>query len=163
MKNRVSSFFGDEMILGSYLSRMWPIFFGLSIFFLKKKNIKFYLFILIFILSETLVFLSGERVAFFYLNLSAIFIILLSSKLYKLRLITLISSIIIILFLSFFFPAAKERVVDQTLNQMNITTDNKNGNIYIFSKQHTHHYLSAYRMFLENKILGVGVKNFRNY
>ena len=163
VKNRVSSFFGDEMILGSYLSRMWPIFFGLSIFFLKKKNIKFYLFILIFILSETLVFLSGERVAFFYLNLSAIFIILLSSKLYKLRLITLISSIIIILFLSFFFPAAKERVVDQTLNQMNITTDNKNGNIYIFSKQHTHHYLSAYRMFLENKILGVGVKNFRNY
>ena len=24
---RVSSFFGDEKILGSYLSRLWPIFF----------------------------------------------------------------------------------------------------------------------------------------
>ena len=38
---RVSSFFGDEKILGSYLSRLWPIFFGLSILFYqeKKKNI----------------------------------------------------------------------------------------------------------------------------
>ena len=31
--NRISSFFHDELILGSYLSRLWPIFFGLSIFF----------------------------------------------------------------------------------------------------------------------------------
>ena len=35
---RVSSFFGEEKILGSYLSRLWPIFFGLSIFYLKKKK-----------------------------------------------------------------------------------------------------------------------------
>ena len=34
---RISSFFGDELILGSYLSRLFPIFFGLSIFYLKKK------------------------------------------------------------------------------------------------------------------------------
>ena len=33
--------------------------------------------------------------------------------------------------------------------------------LYIFSKEHTHHYITAYRMFLDNKILGVGVKNFR--
>ena len=36
-------------------------------------------------------------------------------------------------------------------------------NIYIFSKQHTHHYMTAYRMFLDNKVIGVGVKNFRNF
>jgi O-antigen ligase len=35
--------------------------------------------------------------------------------------------------------------------------------IYIFSKQHTHHFITAYRMFLDNKVLGVGVKNFRNF
>jgi hypothetical protein len=29
---RVSSLFNDELILGSYLSRLFPIFFGLSIF-----------------------------------------------------------------------------------------------------------------------------------
>ena len=35
---RVSSFFGEELILGSYLSRLWPIFFGLSIFLINKKS-----------------------------------------------------------------------------------------------------------------------------
>ena len=94
-KHRVSSFFHDELILGSYLSRLWPIFFGLSIFMFKKKIFCFILFILIFILSEVLIFLSGDRSAFFYINLTAIFIILFSQNL-KLRLKTLILSILLI-------------------------------------------------------------------
>ena len=162
---RVSSFFGDELILGSYLSRLWPIFFGLSIYLFKNKDKLFILFISIFILSEVLIFLSGERVAFFYINLSAIFVILFSHKLLKLRLITLGISLMIIVLVSLMYPAAKERVINQTINQMNLFNENKkeNNGPYIFSKQHTHHYISAYRMFLDNKILGVGVKNFRNF
>ena len=34
-EHRVSSLFHSEMILGSYLSRLWPIFFGLSLFIFK--------------------------------------------------------------------------------------------------------------------------------
>lgn len=49
--SRTSSFFGDEYILGSYLSRLWPIFFALSILILKNKKKLFFIFILIFILS----------------------------------------------------------------------------------------------------------------
>jgi len=42
---RVTSFFGEEKILGSYLSRLWPIFFGLAIFLINKKILYlFYLF-----------------------------------------------------------------------------------------------------------------------
>ena len=160
--NRVSSFFGEEQILGSYLSRLWPIFFGLSIFFFKKKNKLFILFILIFILSEALIFLSGDRTPFFYINLSAIFVILLSQKLLKLRLITLLSSIVLLLIISFINPTAKERIIDQTLSEMNLTKKSKQEQIYIFSEVHHEMYTSAYKMFLDNKILGVGVKNFRN-
>ena len=162
---RVSSFFGNEKILGSYLSRLWPIFFGLYIFILKKNNRLLYVFILIFVLSEALIFLSGDRVAFFYINLSAIFVILFSKKLLKLRLFTLLSSLLLIFIISLINPTAKERVINQTLNQMNLINA-KNDNqekIYIFSKEHTHHYITAYRMFLDNKTLGVGVKNFRKF
>jgi len=161
---RLTSFFGDEKILGSYLVRLWPIFFGLSIFVIKQKNKLFFLFILIFILSETLVFLSGDRAAFFYINLSAIFVILFSQKLLKLRLITLSSSILLIVIISFINPTAKERVFDQTLRQMNLVDKKKieQEGIYIFSKEHTQIYIAAYRIFLDNKILGAGVKNFRN-
>ena len=40
--NRVSSFFGDELIMGSYISRLFPLLFAL--FLIKKnKNMKFIL------------------------------------------------------------------------------------------------------------------------
>ncbi len=163
--DRVSSFFGEEKILGSYLSRLWPIFFGLYIFIFQKKNYLFPLFILIFILSEALIFLSGDRTAFFNINLSAIFVILFSSKLAKLRLFTLLSSIAILVIISLINPTAKERVIDKTFDQMNLIDEKKKNQegLYIFSKEHTHHYITAYRMYLDNKILGVGVKNFRKF
>ena len=164
---RVTSFFGEEKILGSYLSRLWPIFFGLSILVLNKKNKIFFLFILIFILSEALIFVSGDRTAFFYINLSAVFVIFLSQKLFKLRLIILLSSILLIVVISVINPTAKERLIDYTFTQMNVVKETKKKHEtvgrYIFSMQHNHHYLTAYRMFLDNKILGVGVKNFRNF
>jgi O-antigen ligase len=137
-------------------------------FIVKKKNKLFPLIILIFILSETLIFLSGDRTAFFFINLSAIFVILFSQKLFKLRLITLISSILLLTIISFINPTAKERVFDQTISQMNLDSKNLNKNkeinsVYIFSREHTHHYITALKMFLDNKVLGVGVKNFRNF
>ena len=45
---------------------------------------------------------------------------------------------------------------------MNILKHKNNDQIYIFSKTHNEIYISAYKMFLDNKIIGVGVKNFRN-
>ena len=160
--SRTSSFFGDEMILGSYLSRLWPIFFGLSIFIFKSKNKLFFLLILIFILSEALIFLSGDRSAFFYINLSAIFVIFFSQNLLKLRIFTLLSSILLLMIISFVNPIAKERVFDQTISQMNVFDQKKNGKLYIFTKTHNEIYISATKMFLDNKILGIGLKNFRN-
>jgi len=50
--NRISSLFGDELIMGSYLSRLFPLLFAL--FLVKKKTkyeiyyIEYYLFLLIF-------------------------------------------------------------------------------------------------------------------
>lgn len=163
---RVTSFFGDEQILGSYLSRIWPIFFGLSILILNKKNKLFLLFILVFILSEALIFLTGDRSAFFYINLSALFVILFSKNLLKLRLLTLFSSIAILVIISHINPTAKERIFDQTLDQMNLINKDKDDDeydqIFIFTKEHHEIYISAYKMFLDNKVLGVGVKNYRN-
>ena len=67
--------------------------------------------------------------------------------------------------ISFINPTAKERVFDQTLKQMNLSKIDKTDDIeiYVFSKEHTHHYITAYKMYLDNKIFGVGVKNFRKF
>ena len=158
---RVSSFFGSELILGSYLSRFFPILFGLFIFLNQEKKNKLLLFFItiIFILSEGLIFLSGERLALFFMNLSAIFIILMIREYRVYRFWTYFSSIILILLLLNFYPDAKHRLVDQTINDF---TRNSKDIIYIFSKPHTDMYIAAYRMFLDNKFFGVGPRQFRN-
>ena len=66
-ENRVSSFFGDELKMGSYLVRLFPILLSLYFFVFNDKSIKEKLYINIFFLFllQTSIFLSGERTSFF--------------------------------------------------------------------------------------------------
>ncbi len=157
---RVSSFFGSELILGSYLARFFPIFFGLFIYLDKSKKNKLMLFLItiVFILSEGLIFISGERLALFFMNLSAIYIILMIKEYKFYRLSTYVLSLCLIFVLLNFVPNSKERFVDQTIYDFTRNTDK----VYIFSKPHTDMYITAYRMFLDNKFFGVGPRQFRN-
>jgi O-antigen ligase len=158
---RISSFFNDELILGSYLSRLFPIFFGLTILLFHKKKKILILVSVIFILADTMIFLSGERASLFYMNLSAIYIILCIKYFKKLRIVTLMISLTLIAIISITNPTYKERVIDKTASQMGISLE-KNDKKYIFSKEHTDHYLSAKKMFDTNILFGVGVRNFKN-
>ena len=67
----------------------------------------------------------------------------------------------VIILISFLNPGAKERIIDQTIKQM--TVEKNEDKIHIFTKAHTQHYVTAYKMFLDNKLFGVGVKNFRYF
>lgn len=158
--HRISSFFGKEWILGSYLSRFYPIFFALFIF-LKKKNTIFvnhFLVAIILILSEILIYLSGERTSFFYLNLGAFFLLVQLKEFRLFRLITLIVSAMFIIFISINVSEYKARMIDSTLKQFPNTSSKKK--LEIFSYQHQIVYEAAYKMFIDNKIIGIGPKNF---
>ncbi len=158
---RVSSFFGSELILGSYLARLFPILFGIFIVIdqLKKSKLILFLMTIIFILSEGLIFISGERLAFFFMNLSAIYIILMLKEYKIYRLWTYIVSLCLIVVMTNFVPNSKERFIDQTIYDFTRNTDDK---LYIFSKPHTDMYITAYRIFLDNKFFGVGPRQYRN-
>ena len=106
---RVSSFFGNELIMGSYLSRLFPLLFAL---FLVKKKQKFEIYFigLLFILVDVLIFMSGERSAFFFLNLSTVFIIILIKEYQKFRLITFIIAIVCVFILSLNSSKLNERM-----------------------------------------------------
>ncbi len=160
-RNRVSSFFGDELILGSYLSRLFPIFFGLFLWFnSSKKNL--YFFIPIFIFTTVLVFLSGERTALFFVMLSLIMMSIFiphKKKFARIILICFLISGSVILTIS---EKTKERFINVTLSQI-IKSENSQDKFYILTRQHEEHYISALKMFNENKIIGLGVKNFRNF
>lgn len=93
--SRFSSFFGDELIAGTYL-----FFFGfLSItYFLLKK--KYFIFIFASIYLTLVIFLTGDRTPFFLSLILVILNILFNRSLRKL-LIFALSLIIILIFFSF--------------------------------------------------------------
>ena len=169
--NRVSSFFGSELILGSYLARFFPILFGLFVFIdnkLKIKNKKLLVILtLTFVLSEGLIVLSGERVALFFMNLSAIFIILMINDYKKYRFWTYVGSLLLIFGLIFFFPKTQDRIIKQTIdgftsiNSKNADTNNIK-EFYIFTKTHNDMYIAGLQVFNNNKFFGVGPRQYRN-
>ena len=158
-QGRITSLFGSEHVLGSYLSRLFPIFLGLTFFLYKDKKNYIFLISFVFILIEVLIFLSGERVAFFFNTLAAVFVILMLKDFKKIRFFSFLVSIIIILIISMYDNSAKKRIWDQTIYQIGINSKHLN----FFSEGHESHYKSAYKMFEDNKIIGIGIRNFRNY
>ena len=155
---RLSGVFGDEYILGSYLSKTLPIFCAL-IFYknIKNKLIKNFLKILIFLIC-VLIFLSGERAAFFTMLVGFfIFFFMNINRTLIFKYILLFFGFLIIVIS--FSPSIKFRMIDQVINS--IKSDD--GKVYMISKVHHSHYTSAYKIFLNNKILGVGPNQFRNH
>ena len=155
---RVSSLFGDELIMGSYLSRLFPLLFAL---FLVKKKQKFEIYFIgfLFILVDVLIYMSGERSAFFFINLSTVFIIILIKEYQKFRLVTFIIAIICIAFLSLNSSRLSDRMFKGPAEDMGLIKSSKKPTI--FSTTHDNLIRNAYNMFKDQPILGHGPKMFR--
>ena len=155
---RVSSFFGDEKIMGSYLSRLFPLLFAL---FLVKQKKKFEIYFIgfLFILVDVLIFMSGERTSFFFLNLSTIFIIILIKEYQKFRLVTFILAIICIFVLSLNSTELSNRMFKDPAADMGFIKSSKKP--LIFSSIHDGSIRTAYNMFKDQPLLGHGPKMFR--
>ena len=156
--NRVSSFFGDELIMGSYLSRLFPLLFAL---FLLKKKKKFEIFFIgiLFILVDILIFISGERNAFFFLNLSTVFMIILIKEYQKFRLLTFIIAIIFVFILSSNSSKLSERMFKGPAEDMGLINSSKPA--VIFSPVHDSVIRTAFNMFKDQPIFGHGPKMYR--
>jgi O-antigen ligase len=103
--------------------------------------------------------MSGERSAFFFLNLSTIFIIILIKEYQKFRLATFIIAIICILILSLNSLTLKERMFKGPAEDMGLIESSKE--TVIFTKKHDSLIRTAYNMFKDQPLLGHGPKMFR--
>jgi O-antigen ligase len=148
---RLSSFFGDELILGSYLSRLFPLLFAL--YLLKEKNqTELYFMSILFILLAGLIYISGERAAFFLFILSYVFIMIFLEKFTKLKIILSVFFLILIIVLTFSFKDVKDRMISSPANTIKKS---------IFTSEHDSLIRTAYNMFLDKPIFGHGPKMFR--
>ena len=166
---RLTGTFGDEQIVGSFLSRTYPVLIGLYYICFKKFDKMF--FAIIFLCLFTTV-ISGERTSTFYVILSTTAIALsinfsLKKKFLCIFLILLVSTSTVLS-----FPKLKFKLVNQTLESFGIKALDTSGSeayvskkpsrgFYIFSQAHEAHYFSAFQMFKNNIIFGQGVKMYR--
>jgi len=174
ISGRVSSFFHDELILGSYLVRIMPIILWFMFFFridLKKNIVPIIIFFSLYFIT---IYLAGGRTSFF---LWVITIIGLITIIKDLRKILLYSIIILVFFISItsYFKLGKantaHRLFVKTYNQVTkveINNKKKNENIEnkkfnFYSKEHEGHILLALSLFDKNKIFGIGPQGFKEY
>jgi O-antigen ligase len=147
----VSSFFDQEKIMGSYLSRLFPLLFAL--FLLKKKNFfELYFMSLFFIFIGSLILISGERASFFFYILSFMFIMIFVKGHIKLRIVLLVSSLIVVVVFIAISKNVKERMLTRTLSTIKTS---------IFTPSHDSLIRTAYNIFLDKPIFGHGPKMFR--
>ena len=183
---RISSLFGEELILGSYLSRLLPLIIALFFIRKNKSNLEKNLFLIFFALTYFVIFLSGERAAFFYVNLTLlpfIFFVKIRKKFFFYT-IAIFASLLFIFILSykhintgtklierytysifhsmnlFSYFETKEKKSNKQIDNLKTSTTDSN-KIIIFTEGHESLYLTAFKMFLDKPIIGHGPKMFR--
>ena len=156
--SRISSFFGDELIMGSFLSRLFPLIFALFLL-KKKKKYEIYFIGILFILVDILIYISAERTAFFFLNLSTIFIIILIKDFQKFRLITFLIALFLISILTLSSDNLSNRMIKGPAASMGLSKESQQRNI--FTEGHDSLIKTAYNMFKDKPIFGHGPKMFR--
>lgn len=174
IKGRLSSFFGDELILGSFIIRLIPIFMIYLVMndLIGDKKINFiYLFIISF--ACLVVYLSGERTSFGLLILFFFILFFMVKILRKFVILTFLA------FLSLAFIASNLKTsseIDPAKRMFNKSYSQIIGKgeeryekhkkklfnkFYIFSHDHHGHYVLSYRIFKDHILFGTGVKGFR--
>lgn len=155
--NRVSSFFGDELVMGSYLSRLFPLLLALLIVIKKRTYENYFIFPIVF-LSGILIFISAERVALLFYILTVFLIVIFVRDYRKPLIISFICTLIVTSIIIINSPWMKNRMVDKISN---VFLQKEATNKYIFSPVHDTIYRTAFKMFLDKPITGHGPKMYR--
>ena len=158
--DRISGLFEDRLILGSFLTRLFPLLTGLYLINQKKlSSIEKYVGLVLILSTLVLIILSGERTPFLMSLVIVSFFIFCMEFKYKIYFIFIFISLIIIIFT--FSKNISERIVNQTINQVNFKFENDNffKNFYYYSLT----YETAYNGFLDKKIVGQGAGSFKYF
>lgn len=176
IRSRISGFFGEELILGSFILRILPIFLLFLVMCnnlsTNKKNIYY---ATIISLACYVIYLTGERTSFGLLILYFFTLFFMSSHLRKfISIITIIFLTLTVTLQNFknsnqINPA--HRIFVKSYNQIIGKGDGAEKHeefkkkifdkIYIFSHDHQGHYMLSYKIFRDHMISGTGPKGFR--
>lgn len=156
-------FINGEQIVGSYLSKFGYISFGYLLGTYIKNEFTKNLFLGLFFISiYMIIFLSGERMAFILFNFGILlFLIIDRSFFFKIiRLLIICLPILIIISISSQSHIIKRAI--STFDILGINFEKKSNDTKNFLDSHYGaHYLTAFEIFKDNPLIGVGNKMYR--
>jgi len=160
INGRLASFFNDELIIGHFYYGfiLITIIYFLQIFSKKNKqfNLKNYIYFFIFTFL-IISFLIGERSNFIKILIMVfLFSFLFEKKFFKLKILLFsVFFLLIVLFVNF-NSNFKDRFVTQIFKPI------LNNPVQYFNNlNYIQHYRTAIKVYENNKIFGVGLKNYR--
>ena len=157
---RLGGMMGDELKIAFFIFYFGTIVF--SFYFQKNYNRNtLNIFFLIFLLFT--IFITGERS-----NLISMLVFLFLTLIFikfnkKIFLIFFIIILNIFLILNFFQKELTSRMLIELPNNFKLLKIEKNKNFFNKDSQYFSHYSTAYQIYKEHKLFGVGLKNFRNF
>ena len=172
-KGRLVSFFKDEYVLGTYFCKLF--FLIASLWFLlfnfkdKKQNL---FFIIFYILSFIAIFISGDRTPFLLFLIGTLIFLILSEYDTRLKFLFLLFIISIVSSTLIYNQNLYDRLIKRTLlefgSEKGLTEgariykiELENGKKISFLTQHMNYFITSYKIFKENPIIGRGNKGFK--
>ncbi len=150
---RISGIFGDELIIGSYLLRIFPIFIAINLFIFRKRLSSITLFVIVF----PIILFSGERTALILFSLIIFLTLIYLSYVKEINLKTFTTTVVsIIILFSLFWQHSSTETKNRVVS---ISSIEKIKHSYLNYKPA---YESSYKIFINNKFFGAGPRNFRN-
>tara|TARA_E500000178_G_scaffold46475_1_gene41717 strand:- start:2415 stop:3371 length:957 start_codon:yes stop_codon:yes gene_type:complete len=154
LDGRIASFFGDELVVGSFYH-----FFALIVlsFFIKNKYPNLLIISLIILIIST-GFMIGERANFIKLFFSILVFSFFTLKINLTKKIGIFGLTLLIIGAVFYL---NDNLRERYYNQISDINSLKGFEKYFKESQYGAHQNTAYEIFKDNILFGVGLKNFR--
>ena len=162
LMDRISGFFGNELIAGTFLS----LFGFLALFLLKKVNIfyeKKYLYFIYFIFLISAILVTGDRVGVLLIFGIILFNLLFNNNLRKYFLLFFLIFAILGTAIVKNNEKLSERYIDKFEPVKNTKIFNNPSFDGIINSPWVSHYLVSWIMIKEKPLLGFGSRGFRKY
>ena len=160
--DRISGFFKDDLILGSYLSRLLPLFIALIIFFRDDKKLTLFS-LLLFFITYVLIFLTGERAPFLMASLALLIITISLRGFFYPKLALFVAAVFVMISFIFLNPTILDRHIIQLKNHI-VAADVARGPEIRKNKILPYYmpmFKTSLKMFNDNKLFGQGPKSYR--
>ena len=159
--DRISSFFEDKLVLGSFISRYFFIFIGL--FFIFKNKLNTFPILILICFAFILILLTGERSALFLTIIGLFILFILLEFSLKFKFIILLSAISILIISLNLNSTLYDRYISQTKSQISLDKDINIDNFFDRFKYYQLSWKTAYNGYKDNKFFGQGPKAFKYF